>query len=136
MRLLVLLRAVVASGLAAGVSGAAIAGPGLHVVSRYIVGDLPTALLLTSLVISVVGLIAAAVVGLPVHALLARMGRTQWGGYVLAGLIAGTALGLLCMGGDASQWFMAVAGVVSGTVGGFTFWWIVRPDRPPMDAPS
>ena len=108
----------------------------MHFVAPWMVGSLPTALLLTGLVSSVCGLVAAAILGLATHTVLGRIGRTQVLGYVLVGLIGGGALGLAFAWGNAGYGFAIVAGLIAGALGGYVFWRIARPDRLAVESAS
>ena len=134
-RIAILLLGCLAASLAAGLVGAAI----LVALIRLRDGEFPggwlTAMLTFSVILTTYGAIASLTLGLAAHALLAKLRRTGWTAYGLAGLMAGACIGML-FGGPA-EFAVFGAGLVAGFVGALAFRAIVKPlGRPASGVPA
>lgn len=129
-RILTLMLAVMVSGMLAGLVGSFVLGAIVQGTSGG-VGDPTSGLVTFTAIFSIIGLAVAAVLGLPAHMALSRMGRTRRAPYVLAGLVAGMIAGLVFSGLRPDGWQTLLIGVAAGAAGGLGFWLIARPDRRP-----
>jgi hypothetical protein len=82
-----------------------------------------------SAMISLLALPTAAIIGVPAHVMLMRMGRTRRAPYVLAGILTGLLLGVSFSGFQPDGWIAILVGMCAGAGGGLGFWLIARPDR-------
>jgi len=128
-RVLTLILAAMTSGILAGLVGSMTLNAVLR--TQGVEGDATSGFLVFGTLLSLYGLAAALVLGLPAHAVLSRMGRTRRGAYVLVGLVAGLLVGLLFSGLRPDGWMVLLTGLCAGAAGGFGFWMVARPDRRP-----
>lgn len=129
-RILTLMLAVMVSGMLAGLVGSFVLGAIVQGTTGGI-GDPTSGFITFTAIFSVIGLVIAAVLGLPAHMMLSRMGRTRRAPYVLAGLLAGLVAGLIFSGLRPDGWQTLLIGLAAGAAGGLGFWLIARPDRRP-----
>jgi hypothetical protein len=127
-RPLILLFAVLAAGIAAGLAGAA-AIVGWTAAQAEGFGDPVSAFLVFGVILGLYGLCAAVVLGLPTHMLLVRSRRTGSLAYVLTGAVAGALIGGLFALGARDGAVLLLVGLVAGAAGGSTFHAVARPDR-------
>ncbi len=127
-RPLVLLFAVLAAGIAAGLAGAA-AIVGWTAARTEGFGDPVSGLLVFGVILSLYGLVAALVLGLPAHMLLVRARRTGAIAHVLAGAGSGALIGGLFTLAAPENAVLVLVGLLAGAAGGSTFHAVARPDR-------
>lgn len=127
-RALILLLAVMVSGMIAGLVGSFVLNAVVQGTTGG-VGDPTSGLVTFAAIFSILGLAGAVVFGLPAHMMLSRMGRTRRAPYVLAGLLVGLLTGLIFSGLRPDGWQTVLIGVAAGAAGGLGFWLIARPDR-------
>jgi hypothetical protein len=127
-RPLILLFAILAAGIAAGMAGAA-AIVGWTAAQSEGFGDPVSGLIVFGVILSLYGLCAAVVLGLPAHILLVRARRTGLIAYVLTGGVAGALIGGLFALPASENAVLVLVGLLAGAAGGSTFHAVARPDR-------
>lgn len=127
MRLLVLLGACIIAGFVAGLSGSAVVTLLMIVDGYAATGSILSGFIVFAIIVSLYGLAAAIVFGLPAHAALSRH-APGWAAYTIAGIAAGSLLSVMFAASDLR---FVLIGVIAGGLGAAAFWGVVRPDLNP-----
>ena len=119
LRTAVLLAGCLAAALAAGLAGGATLMLMVSLREGSTAGGWLSGMMVFGAILAVYGLAASLTLGLLGHALLVRLGRTGWAGYLVAGAIAGGLTGLLF--GGASDHPILITGLAAGVGGALAF---------------
>lgn len=133
-RLARLILGLISAGLAAGLIGAS----AIVLMMSQLLPDRPddglegwvNGMFVFGIILTLYGLVAAAVIGIPAHLILNRMKRTGWLSYIGVGLAAGVLLAFVFGGLSA----LVAAGAAAGIAGASAFWLVVRPDQKHLPA--
>ena len=133
-RIAAILLGCLASGLAAGLGGAAVLMVQVDLREGSFGDDWLSGMMVFGSILSVIGLAASLTLGLAGHVLLTRLGRTGWAAYAALGALTGGLAGVL-LGGLADRSLLVTA-VAAGAFGALAFRAVVRPRAAPRLAPA